>query len=171
MSAVSDKHVFLTGFMGTGKSTVGRILADRLGRRFVDLDACIVADSGLSIPDIFARHGETYFRDREQEALGKLATKDPLVVATGGGVVLRDENRRLMRESGIVINLTASVETVVERLRHDEGRPLLREDKSPEKVMAMLAEREQYYQDAAVRIDTTGRAPESIAEEILVWLK
>ena len=157
--------------MGTGKSSVGKVLAARTGRRFVDLDEAVVAAAGMSITDIFASRGEPAFRALESEALYTLASDSCLVVATGGGAVIDPENRRTMRSSGVIVNLTASADSIGERLTGDESRPLLREDGSRSKITSMLAEREPYYADADVRIETSGRSVEEIVEKILVWLK
>ncbi len=165
------KSVFLTGFMGTGKSSVGKILSERLGCKFIDLDALIVAEAGTSIKEIFARHGEPHFRALEAEILGRLASEMCAVVSTGGGVVIDTENRRRMRAEGLVVNLTATAQAICERLAADDERPLLQYDNSLERIKAMLAEREPFYREADIRIDTTGKSVDDIVGQILVWLK
>ena len=165
------RNVFITGFMGTGKSCVGEALAARLGREFVDLDEQIVQAAGEQINAIFARQGEAHFRTLEHETLKKLCSGSGFVVSTGGGAVISMENRSLMHDSGVVVNLRASAETIRNRLDGDDKRPLLRDDKSAEKIAAMLEEREPCYADADIRIDTTGRSVEEIVEHILLWLK
>lgn len=157
--------------MGTGKSSVGKVLAKRLGRKFADLDAVIVAAAGMSIPDIFAREGEPEFRRLEREALQKVSQESGLVVATGGGAVIDPENRRVMRAGGCIINLTASADAIGARLVDDDTRPLLQEDNSQSKILLMLAQREPFYADADVRIETGGRSVADVVNEILVWLK
>ena len=164
-------NIFLTGFMGTGKSSVGKVLAKRLGRKFSDLDAVIVATAGMSIPDIFAREGEPGFRRLEREALQKISLESGLVVATGGGAVIDPENRRVMRATGCIVNLTASADAIGARLVDDDTRPLLQEDNPHSKIVSMLAQREPFYADADVRIETGGRSVADIVDEILVWLK
>jgi shikimate kinase len=165
------ENIILTGFMGTGKSSVGKILAERLGCRFIDLDELVVAGSGLTIIEIFARHGEQHFRALESEMLKRLESERGLVVSTGGGAVVNPENRRRMRSTGRVVNLSASAGTIKERLTGDVARPLLQGDNSLEKIIAMIAEREPFYADADIRIDTTDKNIEDIVSEILVWLK
>lgn len=165
------RHIFLTGFMGTGKSCVGKILATSLGRRFHDLDEIVVAGAGMPVVEIFARHGESAFREMEQDALKRVASEEPLVVATGGGAVINADNRLFMHDAGVVVNMTASAEMISERVAEDKGRPLLNGDKSVVKIARMLAEREPYYADADVRIDTNGKDLHDVAAEILVWLK
>lgn len=165
------KNVFLTGFMGTGKSSVGKILAERLGCQFIDLDALIVAEAGISIKEIFAAQGESYFRALEADMVRRLVSEKGAVISTGGGVVIDPENRRWMREHGVVVNLTATAHAIRERLAADNERPLLQNDNSLEKIVSMLAEREPFYRDADIRIDTTGKGVEDIVLQILVWLK
>jgi shikimate kinase len=165
------RSIILTGFMGTGKSCVGKRLAARLGYRFVDLDEVISEGAGLTINDIFTRHGEGHFRTLEAEAVRRLPADDGLVVATGGGAVIDPESRRHLHSLGLVVNLTASAEAIVSRLQAEQDRPLLRDDKSLEKIATMLATREPYYADADLRVDTVGSSPEQVVEEILLWLK
>ncbi len=161
------KNIILTGFMGTGKSSVGRVLADRLGYRYCDLDALIVAAAGSSINEIFARHGEAHFRRIEAEMVRSIANMSGLVVATGGGAVLDPENRRQLRAAGFVVNLTAPAAEIFKRLQGENERPLLKEEKSLEKIGVMLQEREPFYADADIRIDTTGKSVEDVVAEIL----
>lgn len=159
--------------MGTGKSSVGKILAERLGCQFIDLDALIVAEAGRSIKEIFAEQGEPYFRALEAEIVRRLASENEkgAVVSTGGGVVIDPENRRWMRENGVVVNLTATAQAIRKRLAADNERPLLQNDNSLEKIVSMLAEREPFYRDADIRIATTGKGVDDIVLQILVWLK
>ena len=165
------RTIILTGFMGTGKSTVGRALAARLGFAYRDLDADIVAAAGISINEIFARHGEPHFRALETEAVRRLALTDRVVVATGGGAVIAPENRRLLREAGVVVNLTASVVEIGTRLQDDADRPLLRESRSAERIASLMMEREPCYADADLRIDTTGKTVEDVVAEIVRFLE
>ncbi len=165
------RSVILTGFMGTGKSSVGKLLAARLGYRFVDLDEVISARAGATINDIFATHGEDHFRALEAEEVRLLPDGGGMVVSTGGGAVIDPRNRSHLRSLGVVVNLTASAGEIVRRLRTEQDRPLLRDDKSLEKIGAMLAVREPFYADADLRIETDGRDVEEILEEILLWLK
>jgi shikimate kinase len=160
-------NVILTGFMGTGKSVVGRLLAARLGYRFLDLDALIVEEAGMSINDIFASHGEPYFRQLESEAIGQLSAEDCLVVATGGGAIINPANRQRLHGLGLVVNLTAPVAVIQRRLLAENDRPLLNDDKSSEKIAGMLAEREVFYADADERIDTAEKSVEEIVEVIV----
>jgi len=164
------KNVVLTGFMGSGKSSLGREVAHRLGRPFVDMDALIEEREGAPIPEIFAQRGEPYFRKVEKDLCRELATKRGLVIATGGGTLLPIENRRLMEEGGWVICLAADVEEVLERIPKDGSRPLLKGDYRAE-VEALLAERRQAYAQMAIQIDTTGLTIAQVAELIVALVE
>lgn len=160
-------NIFLTGFMGCGKTSVGRILSARLGYRFVDLDQVIVQEAGCSIKDIFAAQGEPAFRALESRVLGQVAQGEGIVVSTGGGAVIAPENRTVMRSFGIIVNLTASVETIAARVSGDSERPLLQNDTSFERIRSMLESRETFYADADYRIDTSNISVRSVADQII----
>lgn len=168
---MSDRPVVLTGFMGSGKTSVGRVLAGTLGWPLVDLDAAIVAKAGRSINDIFARDGEPFFRALESECLEEELRRGKRVIACGGGVVISGENRRLMRELGFVVNLKASLATVLQRLEGATDRPLYNREDGGGRVAALMEEREPYYCDADIRIDTDRKSVEDVAAEILGSLK
>ena len=165
------KTIFLTGFMGTGKSTVGKILASKLECVFVDLDSCIVESEGCSIDEIFSKKGEEYFREIEREHLLCLLGKKSQVVSTGGGVVISPQNRLEMRRSGVVINLVAEPEILLKRLKEENERPLLKGAKCLEMIQKMISEREKWYADADIRIDTSGKNVEDVVREIMVYLE
>lgn len=165
------RSLILTGFMGTGKSSVGKVLAERLGFCYCDLDARIVAEAGLTINEIFTRYGEEHFRRLETAQIRALTGSEGYVVATGGGAVVAAVNRQLLRNVGWVINLTASLETILARLSGECERPLFQRNRSPEAVAAMLAEREPFYADADLRIDTTGKTVEDVIAEILRFIE
>lgn len=163
--------VILTGFMGTGKSSVGRFLARTSGREFLDLDALIVAGAGRSINEIFAEEGEPFFRSLETAELRRLVGRQgDFVLATGGGAVLAPENRAIFRELGTVVNLTAPSDAISHRLRHATDRPLLSDGAARDKVERMLREREPCYAEADIRIDTAGKKIEDVAAEIRDFL-
>lgn len=135
--------------MGAGKSTVGRFLAERLGYEFVDSDHEIEARTGVTIPMIFDIEGEEGFRQREETAIDDLTQRQNIVLATGGGAVLREANRRNLRTRGFVIYLRSSVESLVQRTKNDRNRPLLQTD-DPEKVLRELLEkRDPLYMEVA----------------------
>jgi shikimate kinase len=164
--------ILLVGYRGTGKTTAGRLLADRLGWGFADADDRIEAAAGRSVADIFAAEGEAGFRDREAAALAGLCRLARHVVATGGGAVLRPANRDLLRAAGLVAWLTAEPETVWARLRSDPTtaarRPNLTAAGGLDEVRELLRAREPLYREtAAVRIATDTRSPEAVADAIL----
>ncbi len=160
--------IYLMGMMGSGKTTLGRSLARELGRRFVDLDARIERRAGLTMPEIFARYGESRFRDLESATLVELHAHRDLVVALGGGTPLRATNRRMLHNSGCVVYLRARPATLAHRLPQHTERPLLREADDPEATLAeLLAEREPLYGEVAdVVIDNEG--DEGVAVQALI---
>jgi shikimate kinase len=167
-----ESLLILTGFMGSGKSTVGKVVAERTGFSFVDLDAEIVAATGCSINDIFARDGEEAFRALESSQLEKvLSGGEGMVVATGGGAVISGQNRALMRSRGVVVNLKVTLKQVLTRLDGCGDRPLLTGEDAAKRAKALMDEREQFYADADIRIDTDGKSVEDVAAEILCRLK
>lgn len=165
-----SRNLILTGFMGTGKSTVGRRVAERLGRPFVDMDELIVARAGMSIPEIFARLGEPAFRQMEAEVCRELAGQSGLVIATGGGTLINPTNRRLMESGGRVVCLWASPETVIERLAGEHGRPLLNAPNPLAEARRILEQRRDAYRSFPWQVDTTGRSIEEVVEAVLrIW--
>ncbi len=166
------RPLFIIGFMGAGKSTVGGIVAARLGRPFVDLDGEIERETGRKVADLFAEDGESGFRDAERAALLAVSRQPGVVVACGGGVVTDDRSHAILRESGTVVYLQVSPEEAVARVGSDiSGRPLLR-GADPGSAAALLASRERLYQAAAdITIDTADRAPEEIADEIVALVE
>lgn len=164
--------LFLVGPMGAGKSTIGRLLAARLGRRFVDMDEEIAAASGRSIPRIFQEEGEDAFRRLERDALRRLrAEGGDLVVATGGGVVLDPANRRLLRE-GIVVWLDAPPEVTAARTAGDANRPLLAGVDPLEKAQELDRKRRPLYAEVADhRVPGGGMGVEEVVADILAFLR
>ena len=167
-----DRPLILTGFMGSGKSTVGKKMALLLETPFFDLDEVIVNAVGCSINDIFSRDGEAVFRELESFHLQKLLSSGaPSVIATGGGAVIASVNRTIMRKFSVVVNLKVSLEQVLVRLKGNGDRPLLAGDDAASHAARLLSEREQFYADADIRIDTNGKSVEDVAAEILCSLK
>lgn len=152
-----EENIFLVGLMGSGKTTVGRVLAKRLGMRFVDSDHEIEARTGASISWIFEIEGEASFRKREADAIRDLTSRKGIVLATGGGAILHPENRRYLKERGTVIYLRASVHNVLQRTLHDKNRPLLQTEDPRKKIETLSQQREPFYSEVADIVIDTGR--------------
>lgn len=163
--------VVLIGFMGTGKSSVSRLLAERLEWSCADSDEEVVRAEGRSISDIFADDGEEAFRDMESRELSKLL-KEPrhAVIATGGGAVLREENRSVMLKHGFVVTLSCHPERIIARVLQDESRPLLKGDVS-ERVYGLLEARKGAYDFAHLTVDTTELSVEDVVDRIVMAWK
>ena len=164
-------NIVLTGFMGTGKSTVGHALANRLGFDFVDTDALIEARHG-SIPEIFATQGEAAFRDIEHEVATELAQRTGLVIATGGRMLLDDRNAAALDTTGDIFCLSATPDELIDRLLVDEEqskRPLLTVDDPRQRIIDLLAERAEGY-GRFTQIETTDRPVEKIVDQIVEHL-
>ena len=160
-------HIFLIGFMGAGKTTVAGLLSARLGRPEVDLDAVIEARAGTSVRDIFETEGEPAFRIAESAALESLSQAEPSVVACGGGVVLRDENRATLKRLGTVVYLKVSPGETLARVGADDTRPLLAGGGGVLAATRLLDARESLYEVVAdVTVDTVGKTPEAVADEV-----
>ncbi|TCP65436.1 shikimate kinase [Baia soyae] len=167
--SVHKKHLILMGMMGTGKSTIGQHLIQYLQYPAIDLDQWIEEKEQQTIPSIFEEFGESYFRELESKALKHfLEQSQSHILITGGGVILRRENREWMqKENGVVFHLTADVETLIQRLEQDRNRPLIQGDKA-EKIRRIWSERKSLYESVAdYSIQTDACSPEAITAEIL----
>lgn len=145
----NTKNVYLVGLMGSGKTTIGRSLAKRLGFGFVDSDREIEARTGVSIPTIFEIEGEDGFRKREAQVIAEVSRQSGVVVATGGGAVLRPENRENFRSHGFVVYLNVPPQTLWERTRHDRNRPLLQVADPLLKLKELFDQRDALYREVA----------------------
>ncbi len=150
-------NLILVGMMGSGKTTMGRILAKHLDKVFIDSDEEIQFRTGVTIPHIFDVEGESGFRLRETDALEALMTRDGLVLATGGGAVIAEQNRKLLKKNGIVIYLRAGVHDLWLRTRNDKNRPLLQTGNLHARLTDLLHQREAFYQQVADIVIPTGR--------------
>ncbi|PID33813.1 MAG: shikimate kinase AroK [Thiotrichales bacterium] len=152
-----DKNIILVGLMGAGKSTIGRHLAKLLGKEFFDTDRVIEEKTGVDIATIFEIEGEQGFRNREEQVIKELCKQKDIVLATGGGSILREENRKNMKKSGYVVYLCTTPELLYSRIRYDKSRPLM-QTKSPFNTLKnLLNEREPFYKEVADTIIMTGK--------------
>lgn len=166
----TPKNIVLIGFMGCGKSTVGRELHQRLGYRLMDIDQIIEETMGKKITEIFREEGESAFRDFETMQIHEISkqTDTRHIISTGGGIVIRPENRALLRRLGYVVWLSAPEDVIYDRTSRNRDRPLLHDPDAREKISALLAEREPWYRETAhLRLDTAGLESHEIATGIL----
>lgn len=167
MNGIGKLNIVLVGFMGTGKSAVGRNLARRLRRQFLDTDNWIRCEAGMTIPEVFERFGETAFRDLETEAARAVAREQRTVVSTGGGMLGRDENVRLLQSNGVLICLQARPEVILERTAPWEGRPMLKTAPNPrEAVEQLLAARADRYALADWTLETSDLQVDEVVDQI-----
>jgi len=165
-------NIFLVGMMGAGKTTLGKSLAQRLGVAFIDLDRVLVDRTGVPVATIFEIEGEQGFRKRESLALAEAAAGDGCVIATGGGAILAEENRRVMRDNGTVVYLRARLESLWERTRHDSSRPLLKTPDPRGTLERLLGERDPLYREAAhVIVDTGSHSASSALGRVVAALR
>jgi shikimate kinase len=164
-------NIYLVGFMGSGKSTVGRELARFLGRQFVDMDNLIEKRLGLTVNEIFAARGEEFFRAEEKKLALELAASTNKVVATGGGTLLDQEVAETLKRSGLVICLFAGKDELAERLRRTDKRPVLSGGDFDEKMNSLLRRRAEIYEKFSIRVDTTNLTPQEAARKIISLLR
>jgi shikimate kinase len=169
---MEQANIFLVGMMGAGKTTLGRALAQRLGMEFIDTDRILVERTGVPVATIFEIEGEEGFRRRESQAIAELADRRGFVVATGGGAILLEENRRVMRECGTVVFLRARLECLWERTRHDTTRPLLATPDPRATLADLLAQREPLYREAAhIVVDSGTQGTATLVNRVLSSLR
>lgn len=163
------RNIVLIGFMGTGKSTVGKRLAQSLAWDFVDTDWEIGEVTSLSVTEIFRRHGETRFRSEERLVVQRLSQQEKIVIATGGGTVLNPLNWEALARNGIVVGLHASLETILGRIGHKNDRPLLKATK--EEIEKLWSKRQECYAQAEFTVDTSEKDVDEVVSEILARLR
>ena len=169
---MSQSNIFLVGMMGAGKTTVGRALAHRLEREFIDTDKLLVERTGVAVATVFEIEGEEGFRRRESTLLRELCEGAGRVVATGGGIVLSEDNRHAMREAGTVVYLRARLESLWERTKHDTSRPLLATANPREKLAELLRQREPLYRDAAhIVVESGSQSAGTLANRVAAALR
>ena len=161
-------NVFLVGPMGVGKTTIGRVLAELLGLEFFDSDREIEASTGADIPWIFDVEGESGFRVREARMVDQLSKRKSIVLATGGGAVLAEENRQCLKKRGVVVYLRASIKQQIERTSRDKNRPLLQTPDPEKKIRELMNIRDPLYRDVAdIVVDTNRRNPRAVSQDIV----
>ena len=168
----SKTNIFLVGLMGSGKTTIGRALAKRLGKRFVDADHEIEARTGASIPLIFEIEGEASFREREADVIRDLTAEEGIVLATGGGAILNADSRAFLKSRGTVVYLSASTASIMQRTSHDKNRPLLQTADPKARIEELSRQRSPLYQEVADIIIETGRPNvQSVVQNVLAQLE
>lgn len=165
---LGNRNIVLTGFMGTGKSTIGRLLAQRMGRKFVDTDQIIEQWATQSIPEIFAKEGESVFREWELKVAKKLANQKNLIISTGGGFVTNPRCVELLQQNGVILCLSADPLVILAR-RHSNERPLLDTENPLERIKILLAQRAPIYNQFP-QIDTSHQTPLHTVEKIMALL-
>ena len=172
MKKTVDYNIYLIGFMGAGKSTIARTLVREQGCSLVEMDERIVEEQGMSINEIFEKYGEDHFRDIESRLVEDLGKKKGMVVSCGGGVVVRKENVQNMKSSGKIVFLTATPETVYERVKNSTDRPILNGHMNVEYIAGLMEKRRALYEEAAdLTIATDGKTRDEICREILEKLE
>lgn len=160
------KNIVLTGFMGTGKSTVGKLVAKKMGRRFIDTDKEIEKRENKSIAEIFEKEGEEYFRNVESNVIAEISNLSGCVIATGGGVVLNKKNIDNLRRNGIIVNLSAGIREIAGRTQNKKGRPLI-DNKSIKQIKDMMESRKKFYEDNDFSVSVEGQSPLLLASKII----
>jgi shikimate kinase len=163
-------NIILVGFMGTGKTSAGKLLAEKLGREFLELDGIIEKKEGLLIKDIFAKKGESYFRGLEKNAVKEAVQNKGAVISAGGGAVIDEENLKNFKENGVLICLEASPAVILKRTKGSECRPLLNVPDPEKKIRELLQRRKPYYQKADFCVDTDEMSVEEVVEKIMAVL-
>lgn len=171
MAALTRRNIYLAGFMGTGKSTVGRELAKLMGRKFIDTDVAMERRLGMSVSEAFARQGETYFRGQEKALALELSETFNRVVATGGGTLLDSDVRQAFARTGLIICLFTNQDQLVQRLERTDKRPLLKGENLKGRVEELLQQRQEIYDRISIRVDTTSLTPQEAARKIFDLLK
>lgn len=165
-------NVVLIGFMGVGKSTIANVMHEAFSMEVIEMDQVIVDQQGMSIPEIFKKYGEEYFRDLETKLLIDMQDRHNVIISCGGGVALRERNVEEMKKNGRVVFLTASPEIILERVQGDDDRPLLNGHKNLEYISEMMETRRPKYEAAAdIIISTDGKSSYDICREIVLKLK
>ena len=168
---MTSKNIVLIGFMGTGKTSVGRLVAKKLGRDFIDVDERIEKEQNRKISEIFEKDGEAAFRRLEKAAISQVASSSNAVITTGGGAVLDADNVSALKQSGLLVCLSASPETIFERVKRSSHRPLLKGNDRMAEIKKLLAVRKPFYEKADMKLETDGLSSEKVAQLLLKELE
>ena len=161
-------NIVFTGFMGVGKTTVSAYIANLLNREVIETDQYIVEKANMDIPSIFDKFGENYFRDLESEAVAEISKKRGVIISCGGGAVIREKNVLELKESGIIIKLTATPNTVLQRVKDSNERPILNGHMNTEFIASLMEKRDNFYSNAAdITISTDGKTVDEVAKECI----
>ena len=166
------RNIVLTGFMGTGKTSTGKNLSQKLGRHFIDLDHFIEEKYQMKIPEMFSKYGGEFFREKEREVVDEISNRRGIIIATGGGTVKDPRNVEKLRENGIIVCLTSDVRTISTRTDHRGSRPVL--DREKDRLAAiekLLEERQIFYDQCDITVDTSNKSPMQVVDEICAYLK
>lgn len=161
------KNIVLTGFMGSGKTTIGKLIAEKLDIELIDTDSEVIKEFSMTIDKIFEVHGEKKFREVETRVIERVSKLENVVISTGGGVVLNPENVKLLRENGVIYFLYASAESILKRLKDDDTRPLLKSGDKLSNIIKLLNMRMPFYKNCDFEINTDILTPELAAEKII----
>ncbi len=165
---MQSENIYLIGLMGAGKTTIGRQLAKALQLPFYDSDKAIEEQTGVDIPTIFEYEGEQGFREREQNMIEELTRLDGIVLATGGGAILKEQNRKVLNENGFVVYLQCSVDKILQRTKRDNQRPLLNTENPRARIEKLFTEREVFYLSCAdFKIETSAMQSKTVVQNIL----
>ena len=165
------RNIIITGFMGTGKTAVAKQLACKLKMEFIDMDQIIEESHGISIADIFSRYGENYFRQQENKLAKELSQKENMVIATGGGTLLSLDNARTLGQTGEIVCLYADSQTIYNRVKRKNNRPLLKGKNILSEINRLLEERKKIYDNIKWKIDTTNLNIQEVTDKIIALLK
>jgi shikimate kinase len=166
MSTGDKRNIILCGFMATGKSSVGRRLAEIVHYDFLDMDTAIEAEAGMSIPEIFSSRGEPEFRALESRMVESVAEKSGCVIAAGGGTIVNPQNLARLQRCGVIVTLTADIPTILQRVGKGDDRPMLWEGDREERIRALLQKREQAYSKADIIFDTSSLSIDEVARNL-----
>lgn len=171
LSADDRRNIVVCGFMATGKSSVGKRLAEIMSYDFLDLDTVIEAEAGMSIPEIFSSQGEPEFRALESRMVERIAEKTGYVIAAGGGTIVDPKNLARLKSSGIIITLTADVQTILQRVGKGDDRPMLWEEDLEKRIRTLLKKREDSYSKADIILDTSSISIDEVAQQLVERLR